>query len=271
MSRLEKVILINKLSGETPNDSINRFRSLSDIYKIKDSLSPIERYHLRMAYAGRLDPMASGLMVVLVGDECLKRDEYQNMDKEYEFELVFGLNTDTYDFLGLLNNFNFEYFKNIDIDSFLHVIKNKFTGEIIQTYPPYSSYSFKGKPLWKWSKEGLIDSLNIPAKKVRVMKLDFVSGYNKLLTDLVNEQLLILNKVKGDFRQDIISDKWISFVNKFPDLNLQIIKMRAFVSSGTYIRSLVSEIGKEFSVGAMVINIHRTKVGNYSLSESKVF
>ena len=46
--------------------------------------------------------MARGKMIVLKDDECKNQDYYCNLDKEYEFEILFNFKTDTYDILGLL-------------------------------------------------------------------------------------------------------------------------------------------------------------------------
>jgi tRNA U55 pseudouridine synthase TruB len=56
---------------------------------------------IKFAYAGRLDPMAEGQLLILVGDTCKERDKYLNLDKEYEFEILLGLKSDTKDLLGL--------------------------------------------------------------------------------------------------------------------------------------------------------------------------
>ena len=53
-----------------------------------------------MTYAGRLDPMASGVLLVLAGEETKNKDKYLGLDKEYDFEILFGFATDTYDILG---------------------------------------------------------------------------------------------------------------------------------------------------------------------------
>jgi len=52
------------------------------------------------AYAGRLDPMAHGVLVLLVGEENKKREKYEKFVKEYLFQCIFGVATDTYDILG---------------------------------------------------------------------------------------------------------------------------------------------------------------------------
>jgi len=53
-----------------------------------------------MTYAGRLDPLAEGLLLVLTGEECKNKEKYLGLDKEYEVDVLFGFATDTYDILG---------------------------------------------------------------------------------------------------------------------------------------------------------------------------
>jgi len=78
--------------------ALNRTRKLEQI----DAKTPL-------TYAGRLDPMAEGVLIILVGDECKKKQKYLGLDKEYEIEVLFGLETDTQDILGVI--------KRIDIDN----------------------------------------------------------------------------------------------------------------------------------------------------------
>ncbi|KKR79021.1 MAG: tRNA pseudouridine synthase B [Candidatus Nomurabacteria bacterium GW2011_GWA2_40_9] len=88
-SENKNIILLNKKEGETPLSALSLFRDKHKIYK-----------DIPMTYAGRLDPMASGLLIILAGEECKNKEKYLNLDKEYEFEILFGFQTDTYDILG---------------------------------------------------------------------------------------------------------------------------------------------------------------------------
>ena len=55
-------------------------------------------------FCGRLDPMARGKILLLINDECKKMPLYLNNNKTYQFEICFGFQTDTDDFLGLIEN-----------------------------------------------------------------------------------------------------------------------------------------------------------------------
>ena len=81
--------IVEKSVGETPLQALEAFRE-------RERLGGIP-----LTYAGRLDPMASGKLLILIGDECKKRDTYTGLDKRYRFEVLFGARTDTGDILGI--------------------------------------------------------------------------------------------------------------------------------------------------------------------------
>src|SRR3989344_9613864 len=86
---MKNIIVLNKKEGETPLEALENFRPRNKEYK-----------DIKMTYAGRLDPMASGLLLVLVGKEIKNKEKYLALNKEYDFKILFGFATDTYDILG---------------------------------------------------------------------------------------------------------------------------------------------------------------------------
>src|SRR3989344_5566750 len=87
---MKKVISLYKPVGKTPLQCIRAFQSKFPEYK-----------NVTLSYAGRLDPMAEGLLLILVAAENEKRSIYQDMDKTYDFTVLFGITTDSYDLLGI--------------------------------------------------------------------------------------------------------------------------------------------------------------------------
>ena len=92
---MEKRVIIYKKVGETPLEALENFRT-----KRLDE-GHVEYRNIPMTYAGRLDPMAEGDLLILIGEECKKKDAYLGLDKEYEVEVLFGIETDTHDVLGI--------------------------------------------------------------------------------------------------------------------------------------------------------------------------
>lgn len=128
--------------------------------------------------------MAHGVLILLVGDENKMRDKYEKLDKEYKFQCILGVGTDTYDILGTQTNetqiffifiFIFIFCKSseniniiflmrifcsgqidrstvnfsplIELSSRLQPLVSQFVGSFEQSYPPYSSVRVKGKPV----------------------------------------------------------------------------------------------------------------------------
>ncbi|MDE1988462.1 MAG: hypothetical protein KGJ58_03695 [Patescibacteria group bacterium] len=87
---MKQVLNIYKKAGETPLETISRFRADNQEYQKE-----------KITYAGRLDPLAEGVLILLVGDAVYEKEKYLKTDKEYEAEILFGFETDTYDILGL--------------------------------------------------------------------------------------------------------------------------------------------------------------------------
>ncbi|MEX0877550.1 MAG: hypothetical protein WDZ40_01645 [Candidatus Spechtbacterales bacterium] len=87
---MEEVLNIYKPAGMTPLEAVKLFREEHPKYD-----------GLKMTYAGRLDPLAEGVLLVLVGDELKQQEKYWDLDKEYEADILFGVSTDTYDVLGI--------------------------------------------------------------------------------------------------------------------------------------------------------------------------
>lgn len=187
------------------------------------------------------------------------------MDKEYEAEIVFGFETDTYDILGLpkKRKETKDFSKNE-----LTVFLNNFLGKNKQSFPPYSSYKIKGKPLFEWAREGKIKEIKIPEKERKIYEIELlsfkkISGKNLLAQ--INKKI---NLVKGDFRQEKILKKWQEVLNKTMLTKFQTAKIIIKCSSGTYIRSIAHKLGKNLKSGAVLFSLKRTKAGEFEIEDS---
>ena len=184
-------IKIYKPIGITPFELVKKFKTENNISQ-------------KVSFAGRLDPMAHGEMVLLVGDECKKQDTYCGRDKIYEFDILYGFTTDTLDILGI--SCQNQKFENNNIE--------KLKGEYEQSYPLYSSKTIgnkKKEPLWKLAQSGLGNDL-IPKKTVNIMELEKLgeNSYNNLeLLAMISDKLSMLSDdYKERFRYSIIKNKW---------------------------------------------------------------
>ena len=252
MTQKQAVLKLDKKTGETPLECINRFKADNPEYE-----------KVKMTYAGRLDPLASGVLLVLTGEECKNKEKYLNLDKEYELTILFGFSTDSMDLLGMIEDkkegaFNtLGNYKKKDFEELLR----KFEKTFQQKYPRFSSKTVEGKPLFQIAKEEGIADDDLPEKEVKIKKISFNSfGFvsKKYLRDFALESIFI---VKGNFRQNMCWAKWEKTLEDFPDKNLPTLSIKVDCTSGTYMRSLAKAIGEEIGFPALALKIRRLKIG----------
>ncbi len=251
-----KVHIIYKNRGETPLEALQKLKNEHLEYK-----------NLPMTYAGRLDPMAEGVLLILTGDECLKKDDYLALPKEYEVDVLLGFSTDTYDLLGIVNPVFFdENNKNIFFSKEeIQIALKNFTGKFRQKYPVYSSRTVLGKPLFVWAREGKLAEIEIPEHEVMVDILTIKEMKDIQARDLLDKIKDDIALVKGDFRQDEILEKWNQvLVNN--EATYQVITLNVVCSSGTYVRAIANDLGGVLGIPALAMNIKRTKIGDFFIN-----
>lgn len=249
-----QVLNLYKQLGETPRERLERLRTQKPHYA-----------HEVLSYAGRLDPMAEGVMLCLVGSANKRRDQYLEMSKEYVLDILFGFATDTYDVLGRV----------IETGDAENVVReavrkglNEFRGHIEQEYPPYSSKTVEGKSLFEWARNGVIGSLVLPSRTVNIFNLEIETMYKVSEPQLLNYIETSVEKVNGDFRQEEILRLWRQNLKSAGDREFPCATVKIECSSGTYARSIAHGLGQELGVPALALHILRTKVGEYEIEKS---
>ena len=247
-TKKEEIILIDKPLGFTPLQALDLLRYQKPSYQNE-----------KLSYAGRLDPMAEGLMLVLVGSANKERAKYLSLSKEYECEILFGLSTDTGDVLGLLkkqnkNEFDFKCLK-IEVKDSLFGL----AGKKIQSAPVYSSPRLAGKRDFK--KE-------IEIFSIKLLKSEIVSVSNLKKNILTKLKILAEFQKDKDFRQARVIAGWEKFFKQTGRQNFLMVKIRVFCSSGTYIRVLAEDVGQAIGEPTCVLSLNRTKVGDYKIQQA---
>lgn len=256
--KLPPYVTITKEVGETPLVALTRARTR---YAIPDTVP--------MAYAGRLDPMASGLLLILVGDTCKVQEKYHAFDKTYRVEMLLGVATDTGDLLGLVT-------KNAPCTTYDHDALQAALKQVIGTctlpYPVFSSRTVKGKPLHTWALEGRLHEITIPTKTSRIYSctlLDTHEWERATLAQHIHKKIDTIppvtdarKKLGEDFRRAAIHKAWQIWEHN-AQTHYQVVSCEVTVSSGTYMRALVSLIGEKLGTVACAMSIHRTRIGTY--------
>ena len=112
-------VFLYKPKGFTPLELVKKYKKDNNIKG-------------KVCFAGRLDPMAHGKMILLVKEECKLMNSYCNLNKTYEFIVLFGVKTDTYDLLGKILETNFE--KNISKQLDLDLFRGKYLKNILRIH-----------------------------------------------------------------------------------------------------------------------------------------
>jgi tRNA pseudouridine55 synthase len=204
---VDGLLLIDKPSGWTSFDVVAKVRSLlrqSGITKPK------------VGHTGTLDPLATGLLVLVVGDYTKRAGEFSKLDKTYEVTMKLGQTSTTGDEEGDKTAVsNREPFKKE-----LETALKSFEGEIMQTPPQFSAIKVGGQRAYKLARKG--QKVGLEPRKVNIHGL------------------------------------------KLTDYSYPEVKFTAEVSSGTYIRSLVEDMGAKLGTGAYMSDLRRTTVGKFS-------
>jgi len=218
--------------------------------------------------------MAEGVLLVLTGDECKKKEEYLGLDKEYEVEVLFGFSTDTYDILGKLQKIDANIQMHTDDKTLILNILKTFVGKFEQEYPPYSSKTVNGSSLHAIARSG--ESIEkMPTKEVEIFSIKYLGNrelFAKKLLSVIKERIVMVN---GDFRQEETLNLWKNVLEKshnnpppYSRAGFQIVKIKVSCSSGTYMRSLAHNIGKKLSMPALAFSIVRTSVGVFKIDRN---
>ncbi|MCK4463779.1 MAG: tRNA pseudouridine(55) synthase TruB, partial [Candidatus Omnitrophica bacterium] len=130
----------------------------------------------KVGHAGTLDPMATGLLVVLIGKATKKSKNFTDDDKTYKATLVLGITTDTGDADGKILK---EVLRDIDPGKISGVLQ-QFKGEIEQIPPMFSAKKHKGKKLYEYARRGI--EIKREPRKVIIKKLEVLDMKNSELS-----------------------------------------------------------------------------------------
>jgi len=249
-----RVLNLYKNLCETPRERLDRLRAERPEYA-----------HEVLSYAGRLDPMAEGVLVTLVGAANTQREAYLDMSKEYVLDVLFGFATDTYDILGrVMESGDPTGVTKKAIQTSL----NEFRGTVDQEYPPYSSKTVDGKSLFEWARSNMLSSIIVPRKTVTVYDIDITNTYKLSEKTLLNYIEAHVGRVNGDFRQDEILQTWGRLLRKDGDRDFPCVTIKISCSSGVYARSIAHGLGVKLGIPALALHILRTKVGDFQVEKS---
>ena len=161
------ILLVDKPVGWTSFDVCAKIRGqIRAEYRARGE-KPTKR-QLKVGHAGTLDPFATGLLVILLGDATSRSDEFLKLDKVYEATIQVGKNSTTGDLEGEMTKVSDYQPTEAEVQASLE----QFTGEITQIPPAYSAIKINGQRAYKLAREG--KEVEIPSRNITIHSIELV-------------------------------------------------------------------------------------------------
>lgn len=161
------IVLIDKLAGWTSFDVVAKIRGTIRRSYTEQGVKPTKR-QLKVGHAGTLDPFATGLLVILLGDATKKATEFLKLDKVYEAEIRLGQASTTGDPEGEITDVS----ATVPTLGAVQAALAQFTGEITQRPPIFSAIKVNGQRAYKLARDG--KEVEIPERVVTIHSLELL-------------------------------------------------------------------------------------------------
>ncbi len=193
--------------------------SFGAVYEVRKVLKDKFEKKVKVGHCGTLDPIATGLLILVSGKLTKRAGELTKMDKIYLAEATLGSSSDTYDSEGTISPVSSRKPSLSEVKTQLI----KFQGVSEQTPPSFSAIKINGQRAYKLARDG--KEVKMEPRKIQVYSIEPVKySYPK-------------------------------------------VEFRVHVSSGTYIRTIIDDFGKNLGTGAHMTALRRETIGQYSLPQ----
>lgn len=209
---MDGFLLIDKPSGWTSFDIVAKVRGVTR--KVSGQKKP------KVGHTGTLDPLATGLLILVLGSYTKRVDKLSKVDKTYDVQMRLGQTSSTGDEEGEKTNVS-PLIPNADA---IARVAKEFEGVLSQVPPAYSAIKVNGQRAYALARAG--KPVELTARTVVIHSL------------------------------------------KITEYSYPVVRFTLHVSSGTYIRTLVEDIGKALGTGAYMSGLRRTQVGHFVLQDA---
>ncbi|GAA4722631.1 tRNA pseudouridine(55) synthase TruB [Sphingomonas lutea] len=225
--------------------------STTAVSAVKRILREAGEPRTKVGHGGTLDPLASGVLPIALGEATKVAGRMLDATKVYDFTISFGAETDTLDGEG-------QVIATSDVRPTLaqvEAVLPRFTGEITQIPPAYSALKIDGRPAYARARAGEV--LEIKSRQVTVHALQFLPGTGRGTSE-----------AGGGAGRGINPSTTISDRGPPPRPGEEFITLSATVSKGTYIRSLARDIAHALGTVGHVTYLRRTRAGPFGLEQA---
>jgi len=221
---MNEVLIIDKPAGLTSHDVVNRVRRILQKRSV--------------GHLGTLDPLATGVLPLVIGNLTRIAQFYTSSEKTYEGTIRFGFSTNTYDAEG--EPTSPAQAVTLSLDE-VQQLAHRFQGMIEQTPPPFSAKKIQGVPAYKLARkhaEVALEPVQVEIKEFEITRVD--------------------SHVPADVPVRVAE----------PSSAGSLATFRARVASGTYMRSVAHDMGQRMGCGAHLQSLRRTAVGEFELADA---
>ena len=176
----------------------------------------------KVGHTGTLDPVATGVLPILIGDATKLSDNLTAENKAYRVKMLLGVETNTYDITGKI-----VYASVVNKDEiYIRERIKRFIGVQEQIPPVFSAIKVEGKRAYQYAREG--KEVELKPRTIEIYDI------NNIAVDLKRRE----------------------------------VSFDVYCTKGTYVRSLVNDIGKKLGCGATMVDLIRLKNGNFDIKDS---
>lgn len=246
-----------------PIDKPYRWTSADVIRKLKfAACRHFGKKKLKVGHAGTLDPLATGVLLVCVGNATKQAEELQRHDKEYIAGVTFGATTPSYDLEKEIDRF-FPY-EHITAEVVADALKD-FVGEQDQVAPLFSAKSVEGIRAYELARKLLKDGA-LPEEASELIRS---SRINISELELLNFQANSPSISNPQKKEDTVS-RASSRINVTDNSNLGLPRadIRLACSKGTYVRAFARDLGEALGSGAHLDALQRSRSGQFCVADS---
>lgn len=302
MMRLQQILtnsqVFSKDIQRATNERMKQYQEQTGKKASKRKLRKVSK--VKMGHGGTLDPLASGILVIGIGTGTKKLAEYlSGTVKVYESEALFGVSTISGDVEGeIISRNSVNHLKMDDLKK----VEEKFVGLLKQTPPIYAALKMDGKPLHEYARSGTplpraIEPRQVTIYDLQVMNDSLTKDHGYSLLRPSGEALETLQKLNANMSDDTLyfskeycekqgwdneearvgkpiplSEEESQEIEKQGDnYRAPLLHFKSKVSSGTYIRSLISDIGKAMMSSCYMVKLIRVQQKDWSLESQNVF
>lgn len=215
----------------------------------------------KSTHTGTLDPMASGVVIALTGQDRFHKQQYADWKKIYRFSFLIGVSTDSQDLLGSVQTIT-SISTGPELQHTVETTLSQLTGTQKQTVPSFSARRINGESAFDKAKKG--QTIDQKFETITIFALDLLDWSSVTAQDVQSYCHKTISQVTGEFRQDQALADWDQALDR---QRFVLVTCQAVTSKRTYIRGLVRDIGIKLDLPTTTYSITRIQNGPYQVKD----